>query len=182
MSKTLVVNLFGGPGVSKSTNTALTFGKLKIAGVNAEIASEYAKDLVWEGRHHALSFQPYIVAKQMWRVHRLFDQVDVILTDSPILLGLVYGKNMDEHWKRHVVDTFDSWNTINFHLTRNLEHHPYNPKGRTQTEAEAQLVDKRIEEILDRNGIDHEIIPVQQGEGTAEHIFTRVMERMGEPS
>ncbi len=47
-NETLVINMFAGPGAGKSTLAAGTFFRLKCLGVNAEIAPEYAKDLVWE--------------------------------------------------------------------------------------------------------------------------------------
>ena len=46
----IVVNLFAGPGSGKSTTCAGVFAKLKLAGVNCEMALEYAKDKVWEER------------------------------------------------------------------------------------------------------------------------------------
>ena len=45
---TLVINLCGGPGTGKSTLSANLFAKLKMAGVDVELAPEYVKDLVWE--------------------------------------------------------------------------------------------------------------------------------------
>lgn len=39
-----VINLFAGPGSGKSTTCAGVFSKLKLAGVNCEMALEYAKD------------------------------------------------------------------------------------------------------------------------------------------
>jgi hypothetical protein len=86
--KTTIVNLFGGPGTGKSTNAALSFGKLKVRGITAEYISEFAKDLVWEERHHALGYQPYLSAKQIYRIQRVIGKVPVIITDSPILLSL----------------------------------------------------------------------------------------------
>ena len=44
----LVVNLFGAPGSGKSTGAAYIFSQLKIAGVNAELVTEFVKDKVWE--------------------------------------------------------------------------------------------------------------------------------------
>ena len=43
-----IVNLFGAPGAGKSTGAAYIFSKLKLAGVNAELVTEFAKDKVWE--------------------------------------------------------------------------------------------------------------------------------------
>lgn len=48
MKNTLVVNLFGEPGAGKSTGAAYVFAMLKMAGVDAELVTEYAKDKVWE--------------------------------------------------------------------------------------------------------------------------------------
>jgi len=44
----LVVNLFGAPGAGKSTGAAYIFSQLKMAGINAELVTEFAKDKVWE--------------------------------------------------------------------------------------------------------------------------------------
>lgn len=44
----LIVNLFGAPGAGKSTLAAYVFAKLKMAGVNAELVTEFAKDKTWE--------------------------------------------------------------------------------------------------------------------------------------
>ena len=41
---TIVVNLFPGPGTGKSTGAAYIFSKLKMAGVDAEYVSEFAKE------------------------------------------------------------------------------------------------------------------------------------------
>ena len=46
---TLVVNFFAGPGAGKSSMAAGLFAELKFRGVNCELATEYAKDKVWEG-------------------------------------------------------------------------------------------------------------------------------------
>lgn len=43
----IVVNLYGGPGVGKSTGAAYVFARLKEAGVVAELVTEFAKDLTW---------------------------------------------------------------------------------------------------------------------------------------
>lgn len=169
---TLVVNLFGGPGTGKSTNAALTFGKLKSQGVSAELVTEYAKDLVWEERYHALGFQPYIIAKQMWRIHKLLGKVDVIITDSPILLGLVYGaEGYGEGWKSHILEFFNSLDNLNVMLIRNDEAHPYVANGRTQTDVgEAQLIDTQIESLLENHSIPTEFIDIQENDQTADQI------------
>ena len=44
----IVVNLFGAPGAGKSTGAAYIFAMLKMAGINAELVTEFAKDKVYE--------------------------------------------------------------------------------------------------------------------------------------
>lgn len=55
--KTLVINLFGGPGAGKSTFCASVFADLKWRDINCEMALEYAKDRVWEGSFNVLENQ-----------------------------------------------------------------------------------------------------------------------------
>ena len=57
MKKPIAINLFGAPGVGKSTGSACVFADLKKEGVNAELISEYAKDKTWEHNSVALGCQ-----------------------------------------------------------------------------------------------------------------------------
>lgn len=177
MSNTLVVNLFGGPGVGKSTNAALAFGKLKVRGYNAEYVPEFAKENVWEDRFGPLNFQSYIFGKQSWRVQRVIGKVDVVITDSPILLSLIYGKDIGP-LEDAIVHQFNQWNTLNLHLFRNLEHHPYNPKGRTQTREEAIAIDFKIHRILLDHHIRYKSVETGAGEETANKIVEIVEEQL----
>ena len=66
----IIVNLLGTPGAGKSTGCAYIFSKLKLAGINAELITEFAKDKVWEDNHAALSNQLYIFGKQNYKISR----------------------------------------------------------------------------------------------------------------
>lgn len=46
--KTLVVNLFAGPGAGKTTCAWEIAAELKKLGVHTEYVPEYAKELVWD--------------------------------------------------------------------------------------------------------------------------------------
>ena len=48
MKNTLIVNLFGGAGIGKSTLMARIFSELKVQGYDCEMVTEFAKDLVWK--------------------------------------------------------------------------------------------------------------------------------------
>jgi hypothetical protein len=179
--KTTIVNLFGGPGTGKSTNAALSFGKLKVRGITAEYISEFAKDLVWEERHHALGYQPYLSAKQIYRIQRVIGKVPVIITDSPILLSLIYGQDLGPGYKEHIWEVWDSWNTMNFFLIRDDDKHPYVPLGRTQqTVDEARKVDRNIENFLNYNEVPHATLRIREGEETANILADLIEEHVNE--
>lgn len=91
---TIIVNLFGAPSSGKSTTRAGIFHELKLLQVNCEEVYEYAKNLTWEQRFRTLECQPYVFGKQLYRIETLMDQVDVIITDSPVLLSAFYGRKL----------------------------------------------------------------------------------------
>lgn len=148
--ETLVVNLWAGPGTGKSTNAALVFGKLKTAGINCELVHEYAKDLVWEERYQILSeSQIYIVAKQQRHIERVQGKVEVIITDSPLPFGLIYGgRDFTEGLRMHIVEIFGRWRNLNIFLQRDNNHHPYEQTGRMQNLSEAEELDWKIRDLV----------------------------------
>lgn len=50
----IIINLYGSPGSGKSTAAAYIFSKLKMKGVECELVTEVAKDLVWDENSKAL--------------------------------------------------------------------------------------------------------------------------------
>jgi hypothetical protein len=157
MSKPIVVNLFAGSGCGKSTGAAYIFSQLKMAGVNCELVTEYAKDKTWEKATKIFDNQAYIFGKQYYRISRLEGEVDLIITDSPLLLSIVYNTNetlgMDFNEVVHKV--FKSYKNINFFLNRVK---PYNPKGRWQNESEAKEIDTLVKQMLLDYDIDFTVI------------------------
>lgn len=144
LDQPLIINLFGGPGSGKSTMAARIFSELKEKNYNAELVTEYAKDLTWQESFKVLSNQVYVFAKQYHRIWRLQD-VDVVITDSPLLMSVVYG-DTSKTFKDLVVSEFSKMNNINVYLQRVK---PYNPKGRSQTLDQAKELDNRILNTLD---------------------------------
>lgn len=142
----IVLNLYGGPGTGKSTSAAMIFAMLKQSGVNAELVTEFAKDLTWHRRQKTLDDQVYVFGKQQHKLHMLRNQVDVVVTDSPLLLTLHYGQDTYESLRDLAVEVYDSHDNIDVFLNRTKK---YNPIGRTQTEEEARIVDVSIQNILD---------------------------------
>lgn len=147
---TIIVNLFAGPGAGKSTGAAYVFAKLKLAGIDCEYVSEFAKDKVWENNSEVFKNQFYITGKQSFKISRCFGKVDVIITDSPIALGAVYADT--EGLKLASLQEFNKYenNNLNVFIERKKK---YNPNGRNQTEDEAKEIDISVKKFLVNNNI-----------------------------
>lgn len=160
----IVINLFAGPGVGKSTTAARIFAELKLMGVNCEMALEFAKDKVWEESFKTMDDQIYIFGKQFHKIWRLKDKVDVIITDSPLPISIVYDKENSKAFHELIMEQFNKFNNFNFLIERGTD---YQEAGRVQTEEEAKEVDKVVKNVLDENKIDYTTLPI---EGAAKHI------------
>ncbi len=156
--ETLVVNLFGGPDVGKSTSMAAIFAQLKIQQVSCEMAPEFAKDKVWEGSAHVLDNQIYVFGKQHHRIARLDGKVGVIICDSPLLNSILYYRGSNPHFAPAVFVEFNRFHNLNVVLAR--PDRPYDPSGRLQTEEQAKLLDAQVVRILDFLKQDYHIFPL----------------------
>jgi ABC-type dipeptide/oligopeptide/nickel transport system ATPase component len=156
---TLIVNFVGGPGCGKSTTAAKTFALLKEADINSELIQEYAKELSWIKDFKTLGDQYYVTGVQNHRQYILNGEVKVMVTDSPIIIGLLYyvekNKKIKNLFERFVVEKYKSQNNITYFIKRTKK---YNPKGRNQTEAEAKQKDSDAKNLLDKYKIPYRII------------------------
>lgn len=143
----IVINLFGVPGAGKSTGAAYIFSQLKMHGINAELITEFAKDKVWEGNHEVFKNQAYVFGKQSFKMSRCRDKVDVIVTDSPLLLSAFYNEDdvLGEDFNKVVNNVFKSYDNRNFLLLRTKS---YNPIGRHQTEEESDALAEPMRNLL----------------------------------
>jgi nicotinamide riboside kinase len=155
MKDTIVVNFFAGPGCGKSTGASWLFSQLKLNGVDCEYVSEFAKDKVWENNGEVFKCEFYITGKQSFKVSRCFGKVDVIITDSPIAISMVYSES--DKFKAAVLEEFNKYekNNMNILLRRTV---PYDQNGRFQTEDEAKNIDDKIKNTLDESEIPYMII------------------------
>lgn len=165
-SRTKVINLHGGPGVGKSTIATGIFSELKQAGISCEIASEYAKEITWEGTQNLLHNQVHLFGEQFRRQYRLLDKVDYIISDSPLLLNAIYleffleraeKKFFDSEYiylmKQFFDESFAQFNNINFFVSRNTKYHTM--QGRVHTKEESIDIDNKILDSLMVYDPDH---------------------------
>lgn len=90
----IVVNLFGGPGVGKSTVAAMLFAHYKRRGLRVELAREQAKELLYQGRDLA-RHQLLIIARQ-YQILKDMEAAgtDLVISDSALRLNLVYSRSL----------------------------------------------------------------------------------------
>lgn len=144
----LVLNLYGAPGSGKSTGAAYIFSKLKQQGISCELITEFAKDLVWDNSY-SLNNQIYVFGEQYHRMERLRGKVDVIITDSPLPLSLIYHSIKNEDVKKLfeqlVIAATNSFDNLNWFIIRDK---PYVQTGRLQTETESDAISNVIRDML----------------------------------
>ena len=153
----IVVNLFGAPGSEKSTGAAYLFSKFKMAGINAELVTEFAKDMVWENNKKVLRNQEYIFGSQSYRLDRLRDKVDVIVTDCPLFLTAFYNKSsvLGKEFNKVVLNVFNTYNNMNFFIYQLRD---FNKAGRIHTKEQALGMQEPLLKMLDENHIKYDII------------------------
>lgn len=150
---TKILNLAGSCGVGKSTTAAGLFCLMKRVGLNVELSSEWVKEAVWEERTTVFDDQLYITAKQNHKLVSMVGKIDYIITDSPLFLGGVYGANYFPSYNKFLLELFNSYNNINFLLTRCK---PYCSIGRVHTEEESNRIALELKEYMIKNDIPHE--------------------------
>ena len=131
-----------------------------------ELITEFAKDCVYEKQFDILNTdQLYILAQQNRRIQRILysnEHIDFVITDSPLLLNIVYGKLNNyffsaEPFNNMCHSLFNQYNNINILLDRsNIK---FDPDGRVQkTEDEAIKIDNLIKNLLNSCGYKYTLI------------------------
>jgi len=93
--KTININLFGSPGVGKSTLSTGLFHELKKKDILCEYITEYTKDLVYSEDFYRLKDQTYVLAKQHHPIFKLNGKLEYTINDEPFILGLLYVQEKD---------------------------------------------------------------------------------------
>lgn len=160
--KTTVINLFAGPSTGKTTLATRLFSELNISKPFGEpsLLLEYAKELIYQGRFDLLDDQPHVTGEQCRRLSIYIDNVDIVITDSPILLGLVYSKPHYLEETKKIIDSIsDRVENINFFIERMGKE--FDPVGRIGNISDAIKKDQEIKEMLAASGTPYHTIQNQ---------------------
>lgn len=162
--KTIVINIAGGPGTGKTTVASELFGKLKEKGYEVENVSEFAKELVWEGRSEAFDDRLYMHGEQNHRLMQMNGKLDFIITDSPLFLTSVYNnyylkdkfpKSYNKMIDTVTSETFKLYNNKVYLLQRDTS---YKVVGRRENKSTAEKIDVALNKYLKDNKIKYKNI------------------------
>jgi nicotinamide riboside kinase len=167
MKDLTVINLLGGPGSGKSTLAAGIYYELKRQHCKVELVTEFVKDRIYEGHLGCVEDQIYIFGQQQRRISRLVGNVDIAVTDSPIILSCLYSKIQSKPFEALVHEVFSQYNNINFLLER--QSIPYTTDGRLQDLDEAIELDKRLMVLLSSLGIGY--YKLNAGDGSVKEVM-----------
>lgn len=174
---TYIVGFLGGPGCGKSTTASDIYAKLKQNARNVEYIPEFAKTLTWAKDFETLKFQEYVTCTQQYNQNVVLGQVEAVITDSPIITGLMYYKETNKKirsaFEDYILESFKAQKNILFFLKRVKG---YLKVGRTQTLEEAIEIDNRIKNFLDDNQISY--IEIDGNEEGAIQAFEIVKEKL----
>ena len=147
----LLVNYFAGPSAGKTTAALELTAALKKEGYNVEYVSEFSKELVLENRIDELSNQEFVTDEQYHRLDRLRNSVDIIVTDSPVLLGKVYGeKSISEEYSKQIKDYHNSFENLNLFVARG---DTFQTEGRVHNLEQSKELDNKIITMLRENNV-----------------------------
>jgi DNA polymerase III delta prime subunit len=160
MKTKLIINIFGGPGIGKSTTAYKLINYMKCNDLNVELAHEFAKDLIYEDKQDTLKRdQLYVFTEQHNRIYKLNNKVDYIITDSPLLLSPLYFNKKENIYsykifKELVLNTFKKYPNLNIILKRD-KNKSFQKQGRIHTKNESYKIDQKIKNFLKSNKINY---------------------------
>ena len=121
-----------------------------------------------------------MTVKQWFRTVKLDGKVDVVLTDSPFILGLAYaGKGWDELIEAWIIRQFRQRDNLTIFLERNPDPSFYNPNGRNQSYVEAKRADEMLLDMLMLYEIPYVKIPMR-GRPTVQAVYRVVQEALND--
>lgn len=93
--------------------------------------------------------------KQYHRVWRLNHKVQVIISDSPLILSIHYAKFESNYFENFVIEQFNKFNNITYFIERDTE---YNENGRVHSLDAAMKADQELKDILNKHDIKYSTV------------------------
>jgi hypothetical protein len=172
-----LINLFGGPGIGKSSIASGITYKLKKKHIRVNNPYEFPKLLAWDKNNEAIKDQLYVLANQHRGIAQSYGKVDYIVIDSPIMFSLIYktwyntgypAEFYSDAFNQMIIDLHNRYDNINILLERTNEA-IHNDGERYQNLEESIAIDNHSKKILEDNNIPYHTVKV--GNDTVKNII-----------
>jgi hypothetical protein len=141
---------------------------MKIDGYHTELVLEFIKKMAWRGITPNKWDQIFILGKQINAESDLYEKVDYIITDSPILIVPFYeqhllGKQVTKQAALEFIKHAEENGIQYLHFWCSHPEH-FDPRGRYETKKESEKIAKKMKVFLTSVGINLINLPVNHDE------------------
>ena len=143
-----VINLFGCPGSGKSTTAAMLYFKLSSMGYKVELVSESTLDLIKNDQKIITQDNIFNVQKKKFNI-----DADYIITDSPLLLSVIYDTRKNTDFNDKVLYEFLEYDNINVLLNRTVPYWNLSNDAKYFPENDPLYI--ALKELLDFYNLDY---------------------------
>ena len=150
------------------------FYQLKLQDYSSELVREYVKKWAWEGKLPNKFDQIYITGKQSKAEYMLYDKVDFIVTDCPLMMGVFYeqfyyGTSLVKESVNEFLALSES-DGVEYHNFLLSRQKTFNSDGRFCDEDGANRIDNYIKSQLDQQSIPYTLLTCPKDEAVLEII------------
>jgi hypothetical protein len=170
------INIYGGPGLGKTTIAAFLFSELKIRHYSIEFVSEYIKDWAWIKRIPTSWDQWYIFGKQLHKEDVIARNGMYTVTDSPLWMQIAYMQRNGDVFSSEVISACKKFDllypkNLNILLKRTVK---YDTDGRYENYEQALEMDTRINAVLIDNNIVYQEFDPTKKEKILDYVVSNI--------
>ena len=177
MEKIRRINLMGGAGCGKSITATNIRAQLGFKGYDIELVDEVIKDWTYIPRIPKMTDSYYLQACQIQKEEiRLRAGVDLIVSDSPLLLQFFYARYHRAPMQQAMLlaSTLFDKEYPALHVFIERDDSFYDEVGRYEKLEEAKSIDRKIKELMKSLDIEFEEISCHDQDGIIEHIISKI--------
>ncbi|MBQ9183341.1 MAG: hypothetical protein IJ143_06135, partial [Neisseriaceae bacterium] len=145
----LLINVYGSPATGKSFTAQNITAILHENGIDCEYIAEYATELIQQGRTDELKDQITVTSEQRRREVEAFKRTNLVITDSPTALGMLYSPKEQKAEVIKFGEQSDKTPHINILLRHNAESlATFSMNGRIHGKEESLRIQSEIVAML----------------------------------
>ncbi|MBR3425322.1 MAG: toprim domain-containing protein, partial [Neisseriaceae bacterium] len=145
----LLINVYGSPATGKSYTAEHLAAVLRDAGIECELVTEYATELIHQGRTDELKDQVFVTGEQLRREQAALNHANIVITDSPTALGIIYAPEHQKAALHDIAAQSDKIPHINIFLRHDYESlATFSMNGRIHDKEQSLAIQEQLIELL----------------------------------